>query len=194
MTAVRAPEALQFTYQDYLHLPDDGKRYQIIEGEVYMVPAPTPAHQTIQGNIYYLLRSFVAVRDLGRVFLAPCDVVLSNEDVVQPDLLFISRERSQIITERNIAGAPDLIVEILSPHTRKLDRILKRRLYARYGVQEYWLVDPATRTVEILTRKGDELVRASLLEIEDELRSPLWGEPMGSVADVFAGLEACRRE
>lgn len=185
MVAVKAPEALKFTYEDYLRLPDDGKRYQIIGGEVHMVPAPAPAHQRISGNLYVLLRAFVVERELGEVFDAPCDVVLSEEDVVQPDLFFISKDRRHLITERNISGAPDLVIEILSPHTEKLDRALKRNLYAKYGVREYWLVDLTTKTVEILTLRDDGFMSASLLGMGDELRSPLLGGSLGLVNDVF---------
>ncbi|MFQ6014317.1 MAG: Uma2 family endonuclease [Anaerolineae bacterium] len=189
MTTVRAPEVPKFTYQDYLLLPDDGKRYQIIEGEVYIVPAPGPNHQRVVGILHSLLRAFVTVHALGEVFLAPCDVVLSQEDVVQPDLFFISKGRRHLITEKNISGAPDLVIEILSPHTEKLDRTLKRKLYAKYGVPEYWLVDPVAKTVEILALRGEVYTRTGLFGVEDELRSPLLGGPLGPVSEVFSEIE-----
>ena len=144
---------IKFTYEDYLRLPDDGKRYQVIEGEVYMVPALTPYHQDILGRLFVLLRTFVEEHRLGKVYCAPCDVILSQEDVVQPDIFFICKEREDIITKKNIQGAPDLVVEVLSQFTAKLDRTLKTGLYERFGVKGYWLVDPDQKQIEVLALK-----------------------------------------
>ncbi len=141
---------IKFTYEDYVKFPDDRKVYQIIEGELYMVPAPIPYHQDISGNLEFILRSYVRSKNLGKVFYAPCDIVLSKENVVQPDIFFISKEREHIITEKNIQGAPDLVVEILSPRTEEIDRKLKVKLYEKYGVKEYWLVDPERKEFEVL--------------------------------------------
>jgi len=147
---------IRYNYEDYLHLPEDGKRYQIIGGKLFRMPAPVPYHQRVSRNIEFILHSFVKERDLGEVFDAPCDVVFSNEDVVQPDIFFISKEREYIIGDKHIRGAPDLIVEILSPRSDYLDRKVKVELYVEYGVKEYWLVDPDRKEVEvlILTREG----------------------------------------
>ncbi len=170
---------IKFKYEDYLHLPDDGKRYQIIGGELYVVPAPVPYHQKISRNIEFILFAFVKERDLGEVFNAPCDVILSEEDVVQPDILFISKEREHIIGEKNIQGAPDLIIEILSPRTMEIDRKLKVKLYERYGVKEYWLVEPERKEVEVLVLGEDgytswgtfkESFSSPLLKIEVDLK------------------------
>ncbi|MBU1488099.1 Uma2 family endonuclease [bacterium] len=147
-------ELERFTYEDYLHLPDDGKRYQIIEGEVYMCPSPIPNHQRIIGRLFEIINRFVLKNSLGEVFLAPCDIIFSDENIVQPDIFFISKERSQIVTQKNIQGAPDLAIEILSPHSLKIDKLLKRNLYAKYGVQEYWIVDGEKREVEVLVQRG----------------------------------------
>lgn len=149
-------EVMKFTYEDYLRLPDDGKRYQIIGGEVYMTPAPIPHHQRLLTRLFKILDDFVTKESLGEIFLAPCDVILSNEDVVQPDIFFISKERLHIITQKNIQGAPDLIIEIVSHYNPKIDKILKKRLYERYGVKEYWIVDPERREIEILALKREE--------------------------------------
>ena len=146
-------ELERFTYEDYLHLPDDGKRYQIIEGEVYMCPAPIPNHQRILTKLFKIIDHFVLENDLGEVILAPCDIIFSDENVVQPDIFFISKDRLHIITDKNIQGAPDLAVEIVSPHSLKIDKLLKRNLYAKYGVQEYWIVDGGKREVEVLALK-----------------------------------------
>ena len=170
---------IKFKYEDYLHLPEDGKRYQIIGGELYVVPAPVPHHQKISRNIEFLLYSLVKERGLGEVFNAPCDVVLSEEDVVQPDIFFISKEREHIIGEKNIQGAPDLIIEILSPRTVEIDSKLKVKLYERYGVKEFWLVEPGRKEVEVLvlaqqgyTSLGTfkESFASPLLKIEVDLR------------------------
>ena len=141
---------LKFTYRDYLLLPE-GDRRELIEGDFYVVPAPSFRHQIISRNLGNILWEFVRGRSLGQVVSAPTDVVLSPESVVQPDILFISNERRGIITEANVSGAPDLVVEILSPSTAERDRELKLTLYARYGVREYWIVDPEDSSVEVLT-------------------------------------------
>lgn len=154
---------IKFTYKDYKSLPEsETKRYELLEGELIVVPSPTTYHQQISRRMEFLLLNHVEDNDLGEVLNAPLDVVLSGEDVVQPDILFISRERSNIITEEDIKGSPDLIIEILSPGTENYDRGYKKTLYARHGVKEYWIVDPEAKTVEVLTleEKGFELVRA----------------------------------
>ena len=140
----------KLTYESYLKTPDD-ERYELLDGELLvMEPAPLTAHQYVLGNLYYAMRLFSDERNLGEVYISPTDVVLSDTDVVQPDLLFVSYERAHIVTRENIQGAPDLIVEILSPSTAERDRTLKLDLYARHGVKEYWLVDPNTKTVMVL--------------------------------------------
>ncbi len=140
---------LRFTYRDYLLLPE-GDRRELIEGDFYVVPAPSIRHQTVAANLGTLLRELVRRNRLGIILWAPTDVVLSPETVVQPDILFVSNERRGIITEPNVSGAPDLVVEILSPGTAERDRELKLNLYARYGVREYWIVDPEDETVEVM--------------------------------------------
>jgi len=142
---------LKFTVKDYMSTPND-KRYQLLDGEMIVAPSPTNKHQTIAMNLALVLQQFVSDRLLGRVRFAPLDVVLSNHDVAQPDILFVSNARSSIITEANMQGAPDLVVEILSPGTAEYDRGYKRALYGRHGVREYWLVDPDAETVEVLTQ------------------------------------------
>lgn len=141
---------IKLTYRDYLTWPDDGRRYELYEGEVYLVPSPSVRHQRVSGKLQALLRQFLLVNGLGEVLYAPLDVVFSESTVVQPDLLFISHERRSIIGEQNISGAPDLVVEIISPATEERDRGAKLQLYCRYGVRECWLVDPDKRTVEVL--------------------------------------------
>lgn len=139
----------RLTYADYAKIPADGKRHEIIEGEWYMTPAPEIAHQRVSRKLERVLDDHVTRKQLGEVFDAPIDVVLSESDVVQPDLIFISSEHKAMVTEKNVQGAPDLVIEILSPSTAAIDRGHKLALYERAGVREYWIADPATQIVEI---------------------------------------------
>lgn len=140
----------QYTYADYYAINDD-KRYEVMEGALMMVPAPTTRHQKISGNIEFSLRRFVMDNGLGEVFDAPTDVVLSNDVVVQPDILFISKARAGIIGEKAVIGSPDLVVEIISPSSSFNDSVRKREIYQRFGVKEYWLVFPDEKAIEIMT-------------------------------------------
>ena len=145
---------IKFTYRDYTLLPEQDRR-ELIDGEFYEVPAPSIWHQDIVANLGMVLRGYVKANNLGKVLWAPCDLVLSEQDVVQPDLLFVSNERSELITKDNIRGGPDLVVEVLSPSTASRDRELKLSLYAANGVREYWIVDPDARTVQVLALARD---------------------------------------
>ncbi len=139
----------KLTYADYRATPDD-ERYELIDGELILAPAPRTAHQSIQAYIGSELFMFVRETRAGYVFFAPTDVALSDTDVVQPDILFVSNERARIITENDIQGAPDFVIEILSPSTAQRDRGVKHALYERHGVKEYWMIDPASETVLVL--------------------------------------------
>jgi Uma2 family endonuclease len=141
----------KYTYEDYLKTPDD-KRYELIEGDLLMTPSPNARHQEILMNLSAMIHQHVMGENLGKVFFAPLDVHL-GDNVVQPDILFISRERMNIIGEKNVQGAPDLVVEILSESTAYRDTIHKKKLYARFGVKECWLVAPEDRLVEVYTLK-----------------------------------------
>ena len=163
---------IKFTVNDYMTTPDD-KRCQLLDGELIVAPSPTSRHQEISFNISFALRQFVDANNLGRVWIAPLDVVLSDHDVAQPDILFVSNGRSSIITVPNIQGAPDLVVEILSPATAQYDRGYKRTLYGRHGVREYWLVDPDAETVEVLTEDAEALALGATYHRGETLTSPL---------------------
>lgn len=163
---------IKFTVNDYMTAPPD-KRYQLLDGEMIVAPSPTTRHQRILLRLYQAVNDFVGTHRLGEVLVAPCDVVLSNHDVAQPDVLFISNERSGIVTEPNIQGAPDLVVEVLSPGTTQYDRGYKRSLYSRHGVREYWLVDPESETIEVLTASDQGLVTHSAYHQGETLASPL---------------------
>ena len=168
------PIDIRLTYEDYCLLPDNGKRYEIIDGELFVTPSPLRRHQQVLANVLYYLTDFVKNHDLGFVYPAPFDVVFSQFDVVEPDILYISNARASVVTEKNVQGAPDLVVEVLSESTAKIDRTTKLKLYARYGVGEYWVIDPLTSAVEIyrLVAGGYEL--AAQLDSRQSLTSPLF--------------------
>ena len=139
----------KLTYADYLETSDD-ERYELLNGELVLSPSPKEIHQYLLSVLHLLIGTFAREHDLGKVYFSPFDVVLSDTNVLQPDLLYVSNERTQIITPDNIRGAPDLVVEILSPSTAELDRTTKLELYAKYGVREYWMVDPNAKTIMVL--------------------------------------------
>lgn len=139
------------TADELEQFPDDGKRREIIAGELYVSPAPTRDHQELSGHLYVLLYEAVVNTGLGHVYFAPVDVRFSERDQVQPDLLVIQQERLDIYQGHIVFGAPDIIVEILSPSNRSVDLTEKHRLYAEHGVPEYWILDPDARTFQMLT-------------------------------------------
>ncbi len=158
---------LKFTYEDFLLFPEDGKRHELLDGEHFVTPAPTTRHQRLSLRLSTAIEVFLKEHPIGELFVAPCDVVLSNVDVVEPDLLFIAASRQSIITELNIQGAPDLVVEILSDSTRKTDEVIKRKLYERFGVKEYWIVDPVLDSIKIYRKTEDGYTHAQTLTQED---------------------------
>jgi Uma2 family endonuclease len=183
-----AGSATKLTYEDFALFPDDGKRHELIDGEHYVTPSPNRRHQSVLQNLNLILSAFVRERRLGRVFFAPFDVVLTPVDVVEPDLLYISAERSDILTAANVQGAPDLVVEVLSPTGRRQDEVLKRDLYERGGVSEYWIVDPEAETVKVFRRGARGLFgRPLLLTLRDgdTLSTPLLPGLEVSLAAVF---------
>ena len=141
------------TYEDYVGLPDDGRRYEILHGELEVSPAPNPRHQGVSGSLLLVLLAHAREHGLGRVYSAPIDVILARDSIVQPDLVFVAAGRESIVTERAIEGPPDLAIEILSPWSDQRDRVAKAELYARYGVRHYWIVDPEARTLEMYEPK-----------------------------------------
>ena len=140
---------IKFTYDDYLNTPDD-TRYELLDGELVALSSPEEFHQSVSIQLGAKLFLFTSEHSLGRIYHAPFDVVLSNIDVVQPDLIFVSNERADIITPANIQDAPDLVVEILSPSTATRDKTFKRSLYAKHGITEYWMVDQTEKTITVL--------------------------------------------
>jgi Uma2 family endonuclease len=180
-TPIAAPP---LTVEDYLATPE-GKRYQLVEGDLYLMsPAPNLFHQDIVGRIYRLLSDHVEKHRLGRVFIAPADVYLSEHDVVQPDVLFIANARADIIADDGVHGGPDLVVEVLSTKNAALEKA-KRRVYARHDVKEYWLVDPTLRQVHIYEFARNPTKAVRILDEEETFGSALLPELALVVADVF---------
>ena len=177
-------------YRDYAELPDE-VRCEVIEGEVWMSPAPEPDHQFASAEIFGHLWAWLREhRGIGVALAAPVDVILQDEDeqvtVLQPDLVFVAQANRERITRRGIEGPPDLVIEISSPSTRERDRQTKRAVYAQHGVPEYWLVDRETQTVEILRRHGKGYRRAQVAKGDEELTTPLLPGFTLVVAAIFA--------
>jgi Uma2 family endonuclease len=175
----------KWTYERYLRETAEGEYFTIIAGEKIMSPSPTSYHQDILGNLYTLLRAWVRQTRAGKVKLAPFDVILAEDEVTQPDLMIVLTPNLSRLAERNVKGAPDLVVEILSPGSVRLDRERRRVLYARHGVPEYWIVSPGERTVEVLRLQGDHYDLAGLYEEGDVLQSPMLTHFTCTVKDIF---------
>jgi Uma2 family endonuclease len=160
------PAQNRWTYAEFARLPDDGNRYEVIAGELHMTPAPRPLHQRVAFELGRLLGNFVEEHKLGWVLPAPIDVLFAEGDYLEPDLVFLRRERVGLITDRGVEGAPDLVIEVLSGSTASRDRGIKRERYARFGVQQYWIVDPEGMQVEVYRMLEDplrpEVVRETL--------------------------------
>jgi Uma2 family endonuclease len=171
-----ASPGLKLTYDDFVNFPDDGFRHELIDGEHYVTPSPNIGHQRILGHLHVLIATWLESHTIGQVFLSPLDVVFTQFDVVEPDLVYCSNQRAaQILTPQNVQGVPELVVEIASPGTRRRDETVKRRLYERSGVSEYWMIDPEVDIVRVYRRKGEAFGRASELSRErgDVLITPL---------------------
>jgi Uma2 family endonuclease len=165
-------EKKKYTYEDYLKISDDKGRYELVNGELLMTPSPIPNHQRISGKLEFVVRKFVTENNLGEVFYAPCDVYLDDENVVQPDILFISKDRLNIIGDKNIQSAPNLVIEIISENSVYRDMVQKKRLYARFGVKEYWIVIPEEKEVEVYILKGEAYQLYKTYTKVDILESP----------------------
>lgn len=164
----------KYTYEDYEAFPDDGNRYEIIDGEVYVTAAPFEPHQWAVGELQRLLGNYVMEHRLGRVYPAPFAVVLGPHDVVEPDVIYISRARLDIIDHRGrVRGAPDLCIEVASPSTRRVDRVVKFARYAQFGIPEYWIVDPATQRVDVFTLDKEAYVLVAGVQGNDRIPSRL---------------------
>jgi Uma2 family endonuclease len=171
-----ANPGLKLTYDDLLLLPEDRNRHELIDGEHYVTPSPNTKHQRVSGSLFLLIASWLEQHPIGGIFYAPFDVVFSKFDVVEPDLLYLSNERmAEVVTPQHVRGAPNLVIEIGSPGTRQRDETIKKRLYEKSGVDEYWVVDPETDVVRVYRREesGFARVRELSREAGDVLTTPL---------------------
>lgn len=153
--AVLTRSPVKLTYDDYLLLPDDNHIHEIIDGEHFMAASPSTYHQTVSRRLMFLLYEAIELAGSGVVFNAPTDVLLSDHDVVVPDIFVIRAERTQMISPSVVLGPPDLVIEIISPSSARKDREIKRRLYERFAVPEYWLVNPLRHAIECFRLAGE---------------------------------------
>jgi Uma2 family endonuclease len=183
---VAGPAQGQWTYADYAALPEDGKRYEIIQGVLYMSPSPNTKHQRSIIRFAYYLFVHIEQAGLGEVLPAPYDVELSPGNVVQPDILVVLKENEERIKPSKLVGAPDLVVEIASPGTASYDRREKQDAYASAGVPEYWIADPAAKTIEVLVLEQGAYKQKGVFEDENLLQSQIIPELPVKVAQFFA--------
>jgi len=165
--ALPNPRGVKLTYDDYVLFPDDGLRHELIDGEHYVTPSPNTKHQKIVLRLAARILNWVEKHAIGQVFVAPFDVVFTKFDVVEPDVLYMSNGRAaEILTDANVQGVPELVVEIGSPSTRRRDETVKRLLYERAGVSEYWVVDPELDVIRLYRREGERFARPAELSAE----------------------------
>ena len=167
------PNAPQLTVEDYRSLPEAGPRYQLIEGDLYMAPAPNRFHQEISRNLQVKLFLYLRATGAGKIFNSPFDVYLDETNVFQPDLIVVLNDRLGILTEEGAEGPPNLVTEILSPKTRRLDLEQKRKAYPRFGVQELWIIDPDPRLITQHRFGANAGVTTVVISESDPLTSPL---------------------
>ena len=180
------PGKIILTYEDYCLLPNDRNRYEILEGELSVTPAPATKHQIALGNLYQILSNHVVGHRMGRLLLAPTDLILASTTVVQPDLIFIGNDRRGIITERAIEGTPTIVVEILSPTTHHTDRVTKAQLYAKYGVPHYWLIDPDQQVLEAYGLSGEQYNLVTKAQDADMFTSAVFPGLSIQISDLWA--------
>lgn len=165
---------------------DEEVRRQLLEGELHLTPSPNLSHQLIVGSVYRALFAHASERDLGVVLIAPFDVVLDEHNVVQPDVLFVAKARRRVLTQRGVQGAPDLVVEVLSPSNAELDRTAKLTIYQRQGVAHYWLLDPATRLLEELVLEPTGYVMRGRLQGDVPFRPAIFPELTLDLSTIWA--------
>lgn len=178
-----------WTYADYCKLPEDGKRYEVIDGVLYMSPSPRSIHQALSKYLQFLLYGLEQAGH-GWVFSAPFDVIMPGATPVQPDLLFVGVQQRHIMGPANIQGAPMLIVEILSPSSARFDRVTKLNKYAQCGVAHYWILDPKARTLEVLKLEDGTYRLLSALEPGHHFVHPDFFDLKLDVAELFAQVPA----
>ena len=170
---MQRPAASKLTYEDFLCFPDDGRRHELIDGEHFVTPSRFIVHQRLVGDVVVMLDRYFEKHDVGEVFVSPLDVVLSQHDIVVPDVVVVLGDQFDIITELNLRGSPAILVEVLSDDTRRRDETLKRQLYARTGVREYWMVDPDARRIVVCRSASPEPDATLEADSDDVLTSSL---------------------
>jgi Uma2 family endonuclease len=179
------PEELLFTREDYRATPEGPPYYQLVEGDLIMSATPNRSHQEISGNLEFILRSFVKSNKAGKIYDAPFDVYLDEINVFQPDIIFVSNERLSIFNDAGADGAPDLVIEILSPSNTPLDRDKKRKIYARCGVTEMWLVSPESKTVSVYRLQEDATKPVAIRGEHETVATPLLPGLTVELREVF---------
>lgn len=182
---VPGPPQGSWTYEDYAALPEDGQRYEVVNGVLVMSPSPTPEHQDIVGMIAHYLLIHVKFAGLGRVFTAPLDIDLGPKKVFQPDVVVVLNAHLDRITKKRIVGAPDLVVEVVSPGSGVMDRIAKYGIYARAGIAEYWIVNATRQTVEVHVLEHGEYRSLGVYQGKDTLPSRVAPELSVRVEQFF---------
>jgi Uma2 family endonuclease len=177
--------ALKFTYDDYRALPQTGPRYQLIDGDLIVSPSPSLRHQRIVRRLLKVLSDYAESCGAGEALCAPFDVLLSDVDTPQPDLLFVSKAHRARLLEHGVHGPPDLVVEVLS-EDRAIDLKIKRKLYARHGIPEYWVVDPDANTVQIYRLRKNPRAPVQTFGIHESLESPTFPGLRIPLAPLFA--------
>lgn len=183
---VAAAGGKTYTYADYCKLPE-GAPYQLIGGELVLTPAPSTYHQIVSVKLEFQMVAFVTRQNLGIVLHAPIDVYLGETETYQPDIIFIARERANIIEPQRINGAPDLVVEILSPATAYYDLRKKFKVYERCGVREYWIVDPEETSVQVFVLKEGRFVLDQETERTGEISSRVLSGFSVRLESIFEG-------
>ena len=177
-------EVKKYMYDDYVNLPE-GSAYQLINGELIMSPAPNLYHQKILNNILILLNNFNSKINFGDIYPSPVDVYFEEYETYQPDIVFVSKERSQILKETKIEGAPDLVIEILSESSAYYDLKHKKNIYEKYGVKEYWIVDPIDKSVEIYENKKEKFDLIEQKKSNGTIKSKILNGLKISIEEIF---------
>lgn len=173
------------TAEDYWLMPETGPRYQLIEGELFMAPAPNRFHQDISRNLVFILLKYLEKNSIGKLYHAPFDVMLNEINVFQPDIVFIANEQKSILTKQGVEGAPHLVMEILSDRTARLDKVPKKKVYASAGVEELWIIDPNSQKIEIYFLQKDAENPAAAHGAKAIFISPTFPGLKFSAADIF---------
>jgi Uma2 family endonuclease len=181
-------QPVPFTYEDYRRLPEDGRRYELIEGDFFLVPSPNTVHQTVSRRLQFALMEQLEHPGHALVFDAPMDVVLDSTNVVQPDLIVVAARNKHLVTQRAIEGAPDVLVEILSPSSMDRDTYIKRKLYERFRIPEYWVVDPEHGFIQLWRHHEGRYGQRARLDRSGTLTSPDFPSLHVPMAPLFRPL------